>query len=235
MNENLSRRSLRHCLSERGVEAVELAIVLPVFLGLFFGFIDLARIVSGYSSVRTAAALGARYAVARDRRTWTAVGALVPLGTEPQTFDLNGAALLNTKPEFVDGGNASWYQEQAARQGLDDHFYLYRAELKAIAYANRIMKQSVGAARYPCSEAGCFGCFTLRGNEEEYAKYFSMDTGGGTRTWGATMLGVQCIYHVPITTALLALKWLPEDLVLAGNAYVPFENYAGLEYDPSHY
>ena len=90
----------------------------------------------------------------------------------------------------------------------------------------------VGNAEYPCDTAGCYNCFTLRGDEENFQKYFSLAAGGGNRTWKARMLGLQCVYNVPVTTALVGLGWLPEFVTVTGRAYVSMENYAGVSYDP---
>lgn len=216
--------------SEAGVEALELAVILPVFIGLIFGFIDIARLVSGYSSVRTAAFVGARYAVASQRSEWTAVSSV--LGSPTNNAALIGNATLHDDPVFVsDASHSDWYREQCVSQGIDPPA-LYRLEIRAIAYANKIMSESVGAAEYPCVEQGCFHCFTLRGDATNYDRYFSVTTPAGERTWAAKVLAISCTYEVPITSALFGLGWLPRFLPVTGQAYVPINDYAGSAYNP---
>ena len=216
--------------SEAGVEALELAVILPVFIGLIFGFIDVARRVSGYSSVRTAAFVGARYAVASQRSEWTAVSAA--LGGASNNSASIGSSTLNNEPVFVSqGSHSNWYHDQCLSQGIDPP-ELFRLELRAIAYANKIMSESVGKAEYPCVEQGCFHCFTLRGDAVNYDRYFSVTTSAGVRTWAAKVLAISCTYQVPITSALFGLGWLPQFLPVTGQAYVPINDYAGSAYNP---
>jgi len=215
---------------EAGVEALELAIILPVFIGLIFGFIDVARLVSGYSTVRTAAFVGARYAVASQRSEWNSVSSV--LGSPNAKTALIGGATLSDEPVFKsEDGDSQWYAEQCLHQGIDPP-ELYRLEIRAIAYANKIMSESVGKAEYPCEEEGCFHCFTLRGDATNYDRYFSVMSPGGVRTWAAKVLAVSCTYEVPITSALFGLGWLPRFLPVTGQAYVPINDYAGSAYSP---
>ena len=222
---NISRQR-----SQAGVEAIELAIVLPLFFGMLFGFIDVARIVSGYAAVRTAAATGARYAVGFQRTEWNSVQTLTG-GADK--IALNAGLLSSQIPDFVsDGSYGQWYVDRAAAQNLLNN-ELYKIELKGIAFATRILSRSVGKANYPCEQPGCFHCFTLRGDQNNYDQYFSIDTGGGSRTWTANMLGLTCTFNVPITTTMVAFGWLPITVPVTARVYVPVQNQAGAVYDPN--
>ena len=224
-----SRSLLR---SERGLEAVELAVILPVFVGMIFGFIDVARMVTGFSAVRTAAALGGRYAVADQRPEWLAVS--VAMGGGAANEVAVSSTTLQIKPEFVsDEDYAYFYPQQCTRQGINN-CELYRYEIRAIGYANRILAETIGAeARYPCRTAGCFYCFTLRGDFTNYDKYFSMDLGSsGQRRWTSRTLGMTCTYRVPILTSMVGLGWLPSSIPVTGRAYIPINDYAGVTYEP---
>lgn len=224
----ISRRTFHVC--QQGVEALELAVILPVFIALLFGFIDVARLVSAYSTVRTASFMGGRFAIARQRSEWISVESVLG-NAQAQSVSVGGAT-LQSEPIFVSRlNNSHWYREQCLAQGIDPP-ELYRVEVRAIAYANKIMSESLGSAQYPCLEEGCFRCFTLRGDEKNYERYFSVLTAGGIRTWGAKVLALSCTYEVPITSAVFGLGWLPKSIPVTGRAYIPMNDYAGSAYDP---
>lgn len=56
---------------ERGATLVEFAIVLPLLLLLLFGLVEFARIVTEFTTVRTAAREGARFATTVDATSGT--------------------------------------------------------------------------------------------------------------------------------------------------------------------
>ncbi len=217
-------------LNDRGVETLELAIILPVFFGLFFGVVDVARMVGGYSTVRAAVAVGARQAIGTQRTEWAVIPVL--MGTSDKKAI--SAAQFGAHDEYASkAAYGSWYTTQISARSLPSS-ELYRVEMRAIAYANTIMISGIGqGGEYPCdTDPGCFTCFTLRGDEEGYKKYFSVEAGGGSRTWTARMLGLECEYQVPITLTSIALGWLPNRVPIRARIYIPIQNYAGSSYDP---
>ena len=229
-----SPRSTLSFLSERGVEAIELAIILPVFIGLLFGSIDIARLVASYSAVRAAVSLGGRQAVGMQRPDWSSVTAVV--GTEDE-FDTSSGSWSSWQqvPALWSGtnslGDINTYQSRSTALNLDR---IYKLEVRAIAYANTVLTEALGQVDYPCSDqAGCAVCFTIRGDPELYQKYFSVDTGGGIRFYAANMLALECQYNVPITSAVAAMGWLPEFVTVSARIYVPVTNYTGAVYDGS--
>ena len=182
------------------------------------------------STPTTAAATGARYAVGFQRTEWNSVQTLTG-GADK--IALNAGLLSSQIPDFVsDGSYGQWYVDRAAAQNLSNN-ELYKIELKGIAFATRILSRSVGKANYPCEQPGCFHCFTLRGDQNNYDQYFSIDTGGGSRTWTANMLGLTCTFNVPITTTMVAFGWLPITVPVTARVYVPVQNQAGAVYDPN--
>ncbi|MFN8390259.1 MAG: TadE family protein [Bdellovibrionota bacterium] len=236
MFDQLLKRSTRTGHGERGAEAVELAIALPVFVAILFGCIDVGRLCAGYSAVRAAVVVGTREAVGLQRPEWQAVNTIMGNSTDQEvpigTFVTRAKTAY---PEFVDSAanstQTNWYQTQADTNGITS---LYRLEVRAIAYATRVLSQSTGNMSYPCNDReSCVHCFTLRGNANYYQKYFSVDVGNAQRTWVANMLGLECTYNVPITTASVALGILPQFVPVTARVYVPINNYAAVLYDPS--
>ena len=225
-------------MSERGVEAVELAIALPVFLMLLFGSIDMGRMVSGYSTVRAAVATGARQAVGLQRKEWQAVN--TAMGNATDSF-VSVAAFVaqaeNLAPEFVStvgATNANWYLTQSLNPATQvDN--IFRLEARAIAYANVILARSAGNLEYPCTDRpSCVACFTVRGSPDFYKKYFSAQVGGQPRVWTANMLGISCSYNVPITSTLIGMGILPSFVTVTARVYVPINNYTSDIYDPGN-
>jgi hypothetical protein len=224
---------------QRGVEAIELAIALPVFVALLFGCIDVGRMVSGYSTVRAATVIGAREAVGLQRTDWQAVSAVMGDSGE-QNPDVSISSFVSAakdhSPEFISPrhptDDANLYSEKAGANNIEK---LYRLEVRAIAYANKIIADSSGNMDYPCeNKPSCFYCFTLRGNNDYYKQYFSVPVGSSSqRIYVSTLLGLECTYDVPITSAAVGLGLLPEFVPVTARVYVPINNYTTLTYDPN--
>lgn len=236
-------RAPRPCRGERGVHLIELAIALPLFVGVLFVMFDLARITSGYSAVRSAVAIGARRGAALQRPEWVAVSSMFggSGGEFVQQLPVGDVRNLPA-PEFTDSdiGN-DWYTcmmeagnddcDGAERDSLD---YLYRVELRAIAYANEAMRRNVGSSVFPCDaekggSPGCFRCFTMRG-DPDYKAFFS--TGGVGENWMVKMLALECEYDVPITSTSIALGWFPRHLTVSSSIFLNIDFYDNFYFMP---
>ena len=236
---NLSlKRSTRSDRSQAGAYVIELAIIIPLMIGFLFAAVDMARITSGYSAVRMATALGSRWAVGVNRVRWkvfkdlwafrdTSTG-LVPLNklgtTQPSYFRLNRADV-----SFYTG------DQFGASTKLTS---LYEMELRAIAYANDIIRRSEGqnTVQYPCrDQPGCLACFTIRKEvdsaslNDDFTEGYSES--GRSLKFPVKMLGLRCDYNIPITTSSLALGWFPNFITVRSTAFVPINDYANIYYD----
>lgn len=253
----------RNCRSrhERGAEMVELAIIMPLFVGLLFVCFDLARMANGYAAVHSAAYRASRDSAALQRTEWAAITSINFSGSPPGTNvgnEIEPASLNDTvlpHPEFRTPGNgadptfpianSSWYTcmmtpaaggsvpcISALPQNLTS---LYRLEVRAIAYANQLMKENTGSDKYPCdgnsaealanpqlNYAGCFRCFTLRG-VPGYDQLFK--AGGPLDKWFIKVLALRCQYDVPITSTSIALGWLPRYITVSSDVFVDVDFY----------
>lgn len=72
-----ARQASRRC--QRGIEVVEFALIVPIFLALLFGIMQVAFLLNNYLMVTAASAAGARIlASARSPATYTCPSALYP-------------------------------------------------------------------------------------------------------------------------------------------------------------
>lgn len=221
---------MRFTASTQGSHLVELAISLPIFLAMLFGIIDLSRVAAGYAAVRSAVAVGARRGAGLDRPEWNQVSALFQ-GSDAQILSVGRGLTLTTSPTFTsnasDGTLSSWYESRMSQNRLS---FLYRMELRAIAYANLAMRNSLGGARYPCEDDGnCFNCFTLRG-DPDFQQFFSV--GGLGATWTVKVVALRCSYFVPISSASIGLGILPSTIEVSSQAFIPIKNYDDSSYAP---
>jgi Flp pilus assembly protein TadG len=92
---------------EKGQTLVELALVLPVFLMLFFAILDGARLAMDYNTVAHAAREGARYAVVHGSTSTSPIGPGVNESNLTdyvnQYLDQLPAADLTVKPTWLTG------------------------------------------------------------------------------------------------------------------------------------
>ncbi len=228
----------------RGVYLIELAIALPIFFGLLLALIDMARIATAYSSVRSAALLGARRGAAYARPEWATVQSLYG---NNQTVDATAySSYVNadgiSEYRSADQG-ASWYScmmqnptvPPCALSTRTPITKLYRLEARAIAYANEVMRRNVSGAHYPCNARfsstphtgvpGCFRCFTLRG-DSRYDDFFRSAYPGGGLAWtGHKMLAISCEYDTPIVSTSIAFGWLPRFLTVSSMSFVSIDFY----------
>ncbi len=214
--------------SERGVQIIEFALALPIFFGFIFGLIDLSRVVTGYSTVRSAVAIGARRGAGVERAEWPQVTSLFGNSSEQE---LTRGRSLAGSPTFVsDAGDSSltrWYEDQMNVQQLDA---LYRMELRAIGYANVALANNLGRVRYPCQGTpGCARCFTLRGDPSIQSFFSARGLG---ESWTVKVIALQCSYDVPISLTSMAFGLLPQFITISSKAYIPVTGYDASFYTP---
>lgn len=191
----------------KGASIVEFAFVLPFLVFMLFAIIDGGRICLGYASVRTASSLGVTRAAAVDRPEWKNIR---NLGIGKVSLD----KLQNNS--LFQSSSSEWYDAASGTQ-------LDHLEVKAIAYANEIMKQNVGAVTFPChGKANCVECFITRGDGSAHDLLFS--SGGNSTLNRSKMLGLSCRYDVPLLTS--ALVGYPSAYVtVSSRAYTPVKGY----------
>ncbi len=263
----MSRTNLVH--HESGAELVELALVLPLFVGLLFVCFDMARIANGYASVHSAAFRAARDAAALQRSEWNAITAInfsgSPVGNNVgNELDISGIndasfrapefrANVMAPPPSAPITDTRWYTCMMNRPDTtltapcvhSNPFppdSLYRMEVRAIAYANQLMKENTGSNKYPCDAnsplaasnptqdyAACFRCFTLRG-DPNYNQYFSAS--GPNSKWFLKVLALRCEYDVPITSTSIALGWFPTHITVSSEMFVDIDFYGNSIFYP---
>lgn len=229
---------------EHGAYLIELAIALPIFLGLLLALIDIARITTGYASVRSAALLGARRGAAYARPEWEAVKTLYGNNQTVDSTTFKSFVNADGVPEFRSADqNADWYScmmlspsnppcDTSTRTPITR---LFRIEARAIAYANQVMRRNVSAIKYPCNaqfdslphrgSPGCFRCFTLRG-DSRYDQFFKSGFPGSGLAWtGHKMLAVSCEYDTPIVATSIAFGWLPRFVTVSSTSFVSIDFY----------
>lgn len=208
--------------NERGAEIVELAIALPFLFLFVFALIDFTRLAVGYGTVRTAVVSGARRAAGPDRPNWTVFS---ELGL-PANVVTPGA--LSTYPEFRNSqGDPGWYAAQAASLGVNT---LHPLEVRAIAYANELLRRSLGGTQFPCdARAGCFRCFPVRNSSAHYTELFR-DT--AIDQWTSTMLTLECQYDSPTLIFGLLPGWGRRFVTVRARAYQAVENTDPANYRP---
>lgn len=203
--------------SERGAYLIELAIALPIYLIFVFMIIDVARIGLVTSALRSAVFLGSRQAIAPLRKEWSSVG--TAFGSQPSIAATQLSTKLDSVPEFrsSDSEDASWYECMALATGGTDCpeaatenrvaiGELFRAEATAIAVANSVLAENIGGIRYPCEdEPNCARCFTLRGDPDDYDRWFMYFE----HSWAVRTLAIRCRYDMPLFTSGLFLGAFP--------------------------
>ena len=255
--------------SERGVVLIEIAIIFPLLIALLFMLHDCARFVVAYSGVKNGVAIATRRAAGIDRPEWkifqkSSVPRIEflyrddehpPLHPpQPHILQIDKFSSLYTLiPEFVSSPDyGDWYEAMA--QGYDSECYgfpcdryekintLFRVELRAIAYAYKILSQSVWSIDYPCDantpelsntpgHPGCARCFTLRGEGPNYLALWRV----GNRVdniWSAKMLGIYCSYDAPISSAAILLGLIPSHVTITSKAYVNLDNLPDTWFNP---
>ena len=214
---------------EKGAYLVELAIALPVYLVFVFVIIDVARIGLVTSALRSAVYFGTRQAVAPLRKEWSEVAAAFDALGDPASVPAsNVAATMNSVPEFrsSDGESSNWYQctalvgstgcPEAGADGRVAIGNVFRIEASAIAIANSVLSENIGGIRYPCEgEANCARCFTLRGDPDDYDRWFKYFE----HSWAARSLAIRCRYDLPILSAGLFLGAFPSYWTLSSDYY----------------
>lgn len=227
----------------RGIQTVELALTLPLVLFVIFGTIDIARIVSAYSTVRTATAIGTRQAVGELRPESAGVAAVMESAGGPgsgyfkgdmSSTDWRGDAFIGPAP------NPSSTLQEHYRKSCDGRplSTVYRYEVRALAWSNFILHTNSPNVRYPCDPTlsepneACFSCCILRNSNELYEKLFSLPNPVTNNAhYSAKFVGIQCTQIVPMTTATIGLGALERFVSVSGNAYIPVSNYAGNHFD----
>jgi hypothetical protein len=84
----MTRHAAGRCRRTRGQALVEFSLVLPVFLALLFGMVDLGRVIWANVSLANAAREAARYAIVHGGSTSN----LCPVGPPPPTLTIPAAS-----------------------------------------------------------------------------------------------------------------------------------------------
>lgn len=92
----VKRRRPSRRRGERGSNIVEFALILPPFLLLIFGLIDLGRGVYLYNAVANAAREGARYGIVLTPDDYYTLGTVPVAGNAPGTYTASGYAGTST-------------------------------------------------------------------------------------------------------------------------------------------
>lgn len=196
--------------SERGASLIELSIALPIFFLLLFGIVDFGRVSLGFGTVRAATAIAVRRAAGPERPPWQVFVALG--GPAVQLSTLRGL------PEFQSPVNGPWYTAPAVST-LDE------MESRAIAFANSILRESIGKVSFPCRDAAnCVECFTTRGQGELHDGLFWF-RGSRSDVERAQTLGLECRYDVPVITSAFGFGLLRGFVTVRSRSYFPVEGY----------
>lgn len=208
---NTAREESHIASDAHGVALIELAIVIPFFLFLLFAVIDLGRLSLGFGTVRSAAAIAVRRAAGSERPPWRIFQTIGDLPAPLST--------LNAYPELKNPvSGTQWY---GARPVTD----LDPMEVRAISYANAILKESVGKIRYPCSDsADCAECFTTRGSGTAHELLVNV-VGNRRSVPRARILGLECNLSVPILSSSIGFGLVPSFITVRARAYTPIETY----------
>lgn len=217
--------------SEKGAHFVELALAIPLFIGLLFGMFDMARLALGYSALHSAVYQGTRRGIGYFRPANNT--SLASVFSPPSNIAAKGA--LSGVDFLVNGVNSgdatSWYTSNIEAP------MVFKAEALAAGYAYKIIERSFGGLKWPCEEAGCVACAPNR-DKLEYLNLFC-DPGlsgaagncsnAGTAVVPVAYLGIECSLYVPIMTTSVFLGWLPDKIHLRATAYVSVDNYTAAE------
>ena len=223
-----NRKTLRR--STKGAAMLEFAIAFPIFFGLIFVIYDLSRIAVGYSAIRSATSIGARYAVGLSRVDWQPIQIMMA-----GVASIDDGTSFPMDPIFASpNGFVGWYdcmrdgEPECVAGSRTPLTKLYRPELRAIAYANMTIATNIGGSPYPCVAKngsgqymrgpGCFRCFTMRGSP----RYQQLKNQQGL----GKVFGLECEYDVPISSTSVFLGWLPRHLTLRAEALVPIPYYS---------
>lgn len=222
--------------TEKGAHFVELAIAVPLFIGLLFGVFDTARLALAYSALNAAVYQAGRRAVGIYRPT-NNPGLDAIFGNPPPNAPPNyttDPANLSTVPApnpYMKGtsANGAWYPSNLTNP-------IWRPEALAIAYAYQILERSFGSLAWPCTDSPyCTVCWTLRDVDAQYVDLFcdpveTAAAGGDCSTmtqpllYTVAYLGLRCRMYVPIMTTSIALGWLPSYVPVTATTYVSMEN-----------
>jgi hypothetical protein len=190
---------------ERGAELIEIALTLPLFLALVLAIVDCSRVVLAQSTLRTAVQIAARRALGPDRPQWDTMTAL---GAFPSPVSLDAYVEFKSV-----SGVSGWYFGRAGAQGIASG--LFPAEVRALAYAYRAIESGIGNIQFPCSEAECASCFTMRGTPAILALTHPISANKDTE-----LFGLECEYLLPILSGRLLGGWLPSRISIRSRAFL---------------
>lgn len=242
----------RPSTDERGAHLVELAIGLPLFIGLLFAMFDTARVSLATSAVRAAVYQGTRRAVG-VRRPVTNPFFSSAFSSDPiSATSLMGEPLFDNLPGPI--GTPYYGQTAAPTEPYRGPAQVFRVETIAMAYAYRIIMRSFGNVKYPCEESNCARCVSLRGSPQ-YSRLLCesacpLDTSAtpaqpdaacvadcqavAPNAVFARYLALECTIYVPVMTTSVFMGWLPERIGVTADAYVSMENQAEVIFDPKY-
>ena len=227
--------------NQKGVEIVELALTLPLVLFLVIGTLDIAKIVSAYSTVRSAAIMGTRQAVGRERDEFVAVDTAMNAMTGNSSVVTPTIAAFTGNDALTSPSVASLFTVQnlpylfscPEAGGPAPLTKIYRYEVRALTNANYLLSNSFPSAVYPCPPGDpreCFTCCVLRGNTERFTAIFSVPASPGVRLWSPSFVGIRCALNVPLTTSALTIGFTSPFINIAASSYSQVATYDSRDY-----
>lgn len=157
-------------IGEAGIAAVEFAFLVPVFLVLMMGVIDMGQLLYDYYQLDQAVAAGAQYAVLNAANVTSAQGAQVANSIATAVENANGTSWANDTITVNNGPTATYTGGTLTTGGVAanaDDFYCLTGSAPAWTWGTAYTTQ------VSCSGGGTAGKFVTITASFSYAPYLN--------------------------------------------------------------